>query len=354
MRVVEHLALQLQAEIDAQAPRPIPFLILKITGACNARCKTCNVGIPGMAPPAQMLPVHVAKDVLDRMAARGTLFVGLVGGEPLLHRGVFDIIAHCTSLGLRTNLNSHGGLITESVAVKLAEAGLSYLSLSLDSPNPERNDAIRVGIPFTSAVAGLRNVKRHSPNTRRAIGMTITRNNLDEMVAMCHFAKQEDIRFLKFQPFHAHLDQGVDGDDPRMADMVLRRDDWPRLKTALTKAKAEADKLGLITNARMMLAELGAAITGTRTLPCVAGSKIVYVSPTGHVGGCPEKVSTRSLANHKINELLALESERFELAHTCPKLPTCFDTTYGESSHLLNRRGIDHALDLFERTLFYA
>jgi hypothetical protein len=48
------------------------------------------------------------------------------------------------------------------------------------------------------------------------------------------------------------------------------------------------------------------------------------------------------------------EPEVFRFASECPMLPACFDTTYGELSHLHNARGVHHALDLLDRVLFYA
>ena len=353
LRTAEHVGLRVRTALGAAVPRPVPFLILKITGACNARCRTCNVSIPGAAPPALTLSAQVAEGAIRQMALHGTLFVGFVGGEPLLHAGLFDMLALCRDLGMRTNLNSHGGLIDERAAAALGAAGLSYLSLSLDSPDPATNDLIRKGVSFASVLEAVRRVRRLSPATRVSLGMTVTRHNVGEMAAMCALAAREGVRYVKFQPFHDNLDQNTGPGDPR-GEMALGPGDWPRLSAALRAAHQAAGRFDIITNARMLLSELGPVVRASRTLPCVAGDATVFVAPSGQAGGCPEKVTLRSLHDHSLDELMALEPDVFRLAEACPRLPSCFDTTYGEVSHLLRRNDAGRAIDLFDRAMFYA
>ncbi len=351
LHVVQHGAAKVASRLGI-LPRPIPFFVLKVTDVCNARCETCNVGVPGAHRSSATLPLSVATAIVEEMARRKTLFAGIVGGEPLLYKHVYEVLELCSRAGIRTNLNTHGGFITPDVARRLATVGLSYISISLDYPDAMRNEAVRKGVRYDAVMHGIRAMKAESPATAVSLGMTLTRHNIGEVRAMCQLAAREGVRYLKFQPFHSHLDQLTHSPDLR-GDMALSSGDLPRLQDELRGAERDARELGLLTNARLLLQELPAALEGRRTLPCVAGQQILFIEPSGRVGGCPEKRSRGSLADVDLDTLMESEPEVFAFAATCPVLPGCFDTTYGELSHVIGRNDLRRTLDVIDRVLFY-
>jgi MoaA/NifB/PqqE/SkfB family radical SAM enzyme len=265
-----------------------------------------------------------------------------------------QLLERCRVRGVRANLNTHGGLITREAAQRLAEVALPYASVSLDSPDPSRNDAVRRGVGFEATLAGIRALRAQSPGTAVAIGMTLTRDNLEDVEAMCGLAAREGVAYLKLQPFHAHLDQRADGPDPREG-MALQAVDLPRLRETLERLQEAGAHHGVVTNARMLAQELPAAVAGARTLRCVAGRSIVYFDPSGRAGGCPEKRTQTTLLDvgGDLDALVEREPEVFAFADGCPRLPACFDTTYGELSHMLGGSSVGVALDVIDRALFY-
>jgi MoaA/NifB/PqqE/SkfB family radical SAM enzyme len=297
---------------------------------------------------------ELALATVDELAARGTLFVGLVGGEPLLYPHLFELIERLSARGIRSNVNTHGGLLTVEAARRFAAAGLSYASISIDSPDRERNEEIRRGIRHAAVLEAIEHLRAHAPRTEISIGMTLSRANLEELPAMCRFAARHGVRYLKFQPLTLQLDQRAPGPVDAREALALREQDLPALTSVLREANRQGRRLGLLTNARMLLDELRPALRRARTLPCVAGAAILFIDPEGHVGGCPQKVSAGTLGEGGLGALMRREPEVFRFASGCPLLPDCFDTTYGELSHLHHARGVHHALDLLDRVLFYA
>jgi MoaA/NifB/PqqE/SkfB family radical SAM enzyme len=352
-RAARHVTLRIAARLGAKVVEQIPFFILKVTDVCNARCTTCSLGLPLAYRSSASMPRELALRVVKQMAAQGALFAGIVGGEPLLYRHLFETLALCREHGIRTNLNTHGGLLTAEVARELAAVGLSYASISLDYADPARNDAIRRGVSFDSVLRAIRAMRSESPDTAISIGMTLTRQSIDAMTPLCELAAREGVRYVKFQPFHAHLDQIVSGTSDPRASMSLEPEDMPRLHEALRAVHRARGRLQVLTNARVLERELAAAVAGVRTLPCVAGRAILFVDPSGRAGGCPEKRSRGSLAHTDLATLLAAEPEVFRFADRCPRLSSCFDTTYGELSHLHNRHDLGRALDVVDRVRFY-
>lgn len=351
LHIVQHAAVKVASHLGIRA-RPIPCFILKVTDVCNARCETCNLGLPAAHRSSATLSLAAATSITQEMARRKTVFAGVVGGEPLLYQHLYELLGMCHRLGIRTNLNTHGGFLSREAARRLASVGLSYVSISLDYPDAARNEAVRKGVKYDAVIEGIRAMKSESPSTAVSIGMTVTRNNIGDIRAMCQLAAREGVRYLKFQPFHSHLDQLTKGPDLRL-DMALTIADLPRLSDALQTVQEDAKELGVLTNARMLLQELPAALAGRRTLPCVAGDAVLFIEPSGRAGGCPEKRSQGSLADMDLESLMLAEPDVFAFAAACPVLPSCFDTTYGELSHVLGRNDLRRALDVIDRVLFY-
>ena len=66
------------------------FTFLSITNACNLRCQGCWVT---PTSPPRHLGVEVCNHIIDAGRGRGCFFYGLLGGEPLMHPNLLDIIA---------------------------------------------------------------------------------------------------------------------------------------------------------------------------------------------------------------------------------------------------------------------
>jgi putative heme d1 biosynthesis radical SAM protein NirJ2 len=111
------------------------------TKACNLKCEHCYRDA-GEKDPNE-LTTQEGKDLLVEIAKAGFKIVILSGGEPLLRKDIFQLIAHAKSLGLRPVLGSNGTLITREVARNLKQAGLSRAGISLDSVHPAIHDAFR-------------------------------------------------------------------------------------------------------------------------------------------------------------------------------------------------------------------
>jgi MoaA/NifB/PqqE/SkfB family radical SAM enzyme len=100
---------------------------------CNLACGYCNEYDKFSEP----VPLEVVKSRLDRLASFGTSVITISGGEPMLHPGIFDIIAHIRSKGMIAGLISNGYYLTRERIEKLNEAGLEYLQISIDNVKPD-------------------------------------------------------------------------------------------------------------------------------------------------------------------------------------------------------------------------
>jgi MoaA/NifB/PqqE/SkfB family radical SAM enzyme len=107
---------------------------------CNFNCKHCY-------SRADTYPPELDETNLRRIATLlvdlGVFAVYLGGGEPLLRADVFDTIRILANGGVQNGLTTNAWWSSPSTAVKLKEAGLSELHVSLDSPSEEVHDSFR-------------------------------------------------------------------------------------------------------------------------------------------------------------------------------------------------------------------
>jgi hypothetical protein len=136
-----------------EAPGTLPLIRFgsiwfQVTGLkCNLECTHCLVDSSPDNDRLAFLERDSIRSHLAEADALGVKEVYFTGGEPFLHREMAEILED--SLGVApTTVLTNGTLITESLARTLgAIAGRSRYSLeirvSLDHPDPERNDAVR-------------------------------------------------------------------------------------------------------------------------------------------------------------------------------------------------------------------
>ncbi len=116
-------------------------LIWLVTLACNRRCPYCFYRITPHPVDRQESPQDATItrrrvcEILEEMGQIGTADLYLSGGEPLLRRDLAELIGHASSCRVRTHLVTKYP-ITPGLARRLALAGLTRITLSLDDARP--------------------------------------------------------------------------------------------------------------------------------------------------------------------------------------------------------------------------
>jgi len=183
-------------------------LRISLTDRCNLRCAYCM-------PPEGLdwlpKPELLTDDELVRLARIGVEQLGITqirytGGEPLLRRGLPDIVARTAALRPRPEISlTTNGIGLGRLAGALAEGGLDRINVSLDTLRPEvfrslarrdRLDDVLTGLA-AAAGAGLTPVK---VNTVLMRGV-----NEDEAVELLRFclAHGYELRFIEQMPLDA-------------------------------------------------------------------------------------------------------------------------------------------------------
>jgi radical SAM protein with 4Fe4S-binding SPASM domain len=175
---------------DHVSPAPPRLIAWELTRACPLKCRHCRAapldGAPAAAANAEF-STGECRSLIDRLAGWAKPTLILTGGEPLTRPDVYDVASYASSRGLPAVLATCGGLLDESAARRLVDAGVKKISISLDGASAGTHDAWR-GAPGAFDVA-LRGIDR----ARRAglpfqVNTTVTRRNRGELPAILDLA----------------------------------------------------------------------------------------------------------------------------------------------------------------------
>ncbi len=121
-----------------QRSRPMRDLRISVTDRCNFRCRYCmprEVFGPDFQflPRADILTFEEITRVARAFAAHGVRKLRLTGGEPTLRSGLPDLVRMLSEIpDVEIALTTNGSLLA-GMAERLAHAGLSRVTVSLDS-----------------------------------------------------------------------------------------------------------------------------------------------------------------------------------------------------------------------------
>ena len=118
-------------------------LRLGLTERCNLRCVYCmpEMGVP-LTPTRQMLTTDELARLARVLVGAGVDKIRLTGGEPLARRDAVEVAERLGRLGLRSLAMTTNGVRLADRLPALAAAGLTDLTVSLDTLRPDRFQAI--------------------------------------------------------------------------------------------------------------------------------------------------------------------------------------------------------------------
>ena len=196
---------------------------LFITGRCNSRCFYCYVDID--KKPEREFSFDEWKKLIDNLYERGCRMFALVGGEPLLHPDVDNLVEYIMSKNVFLNLTTNGFLMQEHLE---AARKATEVSISLDG-DLESHNLNRGKLNFERAIKGIDLAKKNGVRVR--LCTVITRHNFDQIDFLVKFSKERNM-FITFSPLIGTPEARREAyEDMRLSDEKIR-EFFIRLKEA--------------------------------------------------------------------------------------------------------------------------
>jgi cyclic pyranopterin phosphate synthase len=190
-----------------QLNRPLRDLRISVTDRCNFRCVYCmpkEIFGPDFAflPSAALLSFEEITRLARIFIDHGMRKVRLTGGEPLVRRDIEHLVAMLSALpGLEDiALTTNGSLLARKAAA-LKEAGLSRVTVSLDSLNNETFQAMNdVAFPVENVLEGIEAASSAGLGPIK-VNMVVKRGlNEQDIVPMARYFRDAGhiVRFIEF------------------------------------------------------------------------------------------------------------------------------------------------------------
>ena len=117
--------------------RTVTYVRVSVTDRCNLRCTYCMSEDMQFLPKAQLLTLEELDRVCSVFVRRGVRRLRLTGGEPLMRRGIMDLVRslsrHLDSGMLDELTMTTNGVRLREFAGPLRDAGMRRINVSLDS-----------------------------------------------------------------------------------------------------------------------------------------------------------------------------------------------------------------------------
>jgi cyclic pyranopterin phosphate synthase len=305
--------------------RRISYVRMSVTDRCDLRCRYCMAERMRFLPKSDVLTLEEIAALADIFIARGVSRVRLTGGEPLVRRGISELVEMLGARigrGLDELTMTTNGTRLAAHAARLREAGIRRVNVSLDSRRADRfrhitrhGDLGRVLVGIDAAAAVGLGIKINMVALKG-----LNEDEIEDMLLWCA-GRGFDLTLIETMPLGAIEDDRTAHYLPlsEVKQRLERRFDLiPSLHRTGGPARyyeAEGIRLGLIT-----------PLTGN----FCAGCNRVRVAATGTVYGClgqDQKVELRDLlrtggaeaVNGALDRLIAGKPKGHDFAIRAPQ-----------------------------------
>jgi MoaA/NifB/PqqE/SkfB family radical SAM enzyme len=151
------------------------FASWAVTESCNLKCAHCSMN----RPLPDELDHEQRLEVARRLARSEAWGVSLIGGEPLLVKGLFEYARILKAGGKRVFLGTSGERLDRHVD-ELLDVGLDYLTVSFEGHTAAEHDAFRgrAGLfERVSAALETLSARRRGGTPRLQVRLTLNRHN---------------------------------------------------------------------------------------------------------------------------------------------------------------------------------
>jgi GTP 3',8-cyclase len=184
--------------------RSIDYLRVSVTDQCDLRCEYCRPASQSLPPALQNVLTNDEFVTVVRAAALlGVRKVRLTGGEPLLRRGIVDLVRSIAAIPGISDLSlTTNALHLQRLAVDLAQAGLKRVNVSLDTLRPDRYARI-TGAPALERVLRGIDAAREAGLRPLKINTVVMRGVNDDEIADFAALTMKDgwhVRFIEIMP----------------------------------------------------------------------------------------------------------------------------------------------------------
>lgn len=268
---------------------PPEHVYFSLTNRCNLRCKMCN--IPALSSRERdELNSEKCKEIIDQIADLKINHLIFSGGEPLLRRDIFDLVAHAVNRRIKmVDIITNGLLIDETVAKKLVNLGLNHITISIDGLE-ETNDFIRGKGSFQKAIEAVDLINKYKNNKLPTIGInfTIMNCNFNQILPIIDLARGKKCNIVVLQPM---LSDNTDMQERKKNELWVSEENIHKLKEIIREVlelKKTLQDFSIHVNEKIleMIPNYFAGLPLDNSLKCYEGIVRIVITNNGDLWSC--------------------------------------------------------------------
>lgn len=281
--------------------RVIDYLRVSLTDRCNFRCVYCmpEEGVCSLSHD-EILSLEEIERLIKVASKLGIKSVRLTGGEPLVRKGVEDLVGAVTNMdGIENVSMTTNGVLLPQMADKLKAAGLNRVNISLDTLDPQQFAEItRVG-KLEDTLAGIDAALETGFDPVKINAVAVRHLNQDFLeFAKLSIDRPLHVRFIEYMPI---------GQDAATEQGAWGKDDVISCKELLDRINEDAKAAGLPTLEPADKNPLGWGPAKYMAFPGAQGT-VGFISPVSR-HFCSECNRLRLTADGKIRPCLFSDEE---------------------------------------------
>ncbi|GAA2479675.1 StsB family radical SAM/SPASM domain sactipeptide maturase [Winogradskya humida] len=183
---------------------PLNMAYYAITDGCNLRCPYCYASSEKCLP--NELTTAESLDLVTQIAEFGAKTIVFTGGEPMLRKDLFEIVAHARAQGLLANVITNATMIrTPQIARRFAEL-FNSVTVSVDGSTAETHDKTRGKGTFAKTHKALRMLNAAGVTPR--INHIVTSDSIGELEKFAEFIQGLDVHSVRLMN-HNEIGRGA-------------------------------------------------------------------------------------------------------------------------------------------------
>ncbi|MBZ0334698.1 GTP 3',8-cyclase MoaA [Marinobacter sp. AL4B] len=191
-----------QSVLTDRFGRTVNYVRLSVTDRCDFRCVYCMAEEMTFLPREKIMSLEEIAQVARNFVSLGTQKIRLTGGEPLIRKGVVDLVREIGSYGLRDFAMTTNGSQLPALAEGLRRGGLDRLNISLDSLDAEKFRTITRTGKLSQVLDGIDAAKEAGFERIKLNTVVMKGRNEEEIPDLVEFARAKglDITFIEEMP----------------------------------------------------------------------------------------------------------------------------------------------------------
>jgi GTP 3',8-cyclase len=185
--------------------RSVSYLRVSVTDRCDLRCVYCMAEDMTFLPKADILSLEELDRLCSAFIAKGVRKLRLTGGEPLVRRGIMNLVAslarHLRSGELDELTLTTNGSQLRKYAAELAAHGVRRINVSLDTLDPAKFRAVTRWGDLDQVLDGIKAAQAAGLAVKiNAVALkSVNEDEFDSLTRWAHGAGM-DLTFIEVMP----------------------------------------------------------------------------------------------------------------------------------------------------------